>query len=361
MTVEPETCLDTLLELMDLPAPTGQEEPVLAWCRERWATLGAEIEVSPIGNVLAHVGGTGPRLLLQGHADEISFIVRSIDDRGFIWLADGQGSRRQFHARYPVGQRALVLPRTGAPVSGIFVSPTGHILSTRDNPSEPVVTAGSVCVDIGAESREGAVALGVHVGAGVIWNPPQQRLGTRYVGKAIDNRISLALMTHLIAGVAKDDLACTLTLAATVQEEIGLVGAQALGGPERYDLAIAIDNGPLADYPGTDLGELPNRLGGGPALVYKDSMVHYDRRLIDRLRAVAEVAAIPVQDAVYSGFASDGVALMWAGIPTTLLGIPTRYTHSAFEMGDVRDLDATLALLTAFVTTPAAPLPAGPS
>src|SRR5690606_25843897 len=107
-----------------------------AWCRERWAALGAEVEVTPIGNVIAHVGGTGPRLLLQGHADEISFVVRSIDKRGFVWLADGQGSSRKFQSRYPVGQPALILPRTGAHVHGVFVSPTGHILSTRDDRGE---------------------------------------------------------------------------------------------------------------------------------------------------------------------------------------------------------------------------------
>jgi endoglucanase len=355
-------CIDTLMELMALPAPTGQEEPVLAWCRERWASLGAEVEVAPIGNVLGHVGGSGPRLLLQGHADEISFVVRSVDERGFVWLADGQGSSRKFQSRYPVGQRALILPHTGAHVPGVFVSPTGHILSTRDDRGESLAdTASTICVDVGAESRAEAEALGVHVGAGVIWNPPQQRLGTRYVGKAIDNRIALALMTHLIAEVPAGNLTYTLTIAATVQEEIGLAGALSLGGPDRFDMAIAIDNGPLADYPGTDEGELPNRLGGGPALVYKDSMIHYDRRVIGRLRAIADAAGIPVQDAVYSGFGSDGVALIRSGVPTALLGIPTRYTHSAFEMGDVRDLDATLALLKAFVTTPAGPLPAGPS
>lgn len=362
MSNEQPACIDTLLELMALPGPTGQEEPVLAWCRARWAALGADIEVAPIGNVLAHFGGSGPRLLLQGHADEISFVVRSIDERGFVWLADGQGSSRKFQSRYPVGQRALILSWRGTQVPGVFVSPTGHILSTREDREEALAaTASTICVDVGAESRAGAEALGIHVGAGVIWNPPQQRLGARYVGKAIDDRVALALMTHLIAAVAADDLTYTLTIAATVQEEIGIAGALSLGGPERFDLAIAIDNGPLADYPGTDEGELPNRLGAGPALVYKDSMIHYDRRVIDRLRAVAEANEIPVQDAVYSGFGSDGVALMRSGVPTALLGIPTRYTHSAFEMGDVRDLEAALTLLKAFVTTPAGPLPAGPS
>lgn len=361
MPLKHTSVVDTLLDLMALPAPSGQEEPVLAWCRETWANLGTEIETSPIGNVYAHLHGTGPRLLLQGHADEISFVVRSIDERGFLWLADGQGSSRQFHSRYPVGQPALILTRTST-VDGTFAAPTGHILSTRDGGADSVRdTAGDVFVDVGADSRAEAEALGIHPGAGVIWNPVNRQLGHRIVGKAIDNRVSLALMTHLIAEVTRENLACNLTIAATVQEEIGLVGALSLGAPDRFDLAIAIDNGPIADYPGTNLGELPVHLGGGPTLVYKDSMVHYDRRVIDRLQAVAAANGIPIQPGVYSGFGSDGAALMRSGVPTALLAVSTRYTHSPFETADVRDIEASLDLLKAFVGTPFDPLPLGPS
>ena len=346
---------------MALPGPTGQEEPVLSWCRERWAALGADVHATPIGNVVAHVGGTGPRLLLQGHADEISFIVRSIDSRGFVWLAEGQGGNRAFHARYPVGQPALILARSGR-VPGVFAAPTGHILSTRDDRgAELPDTASTIFVDIGAESRDEAEQMGVHVGAGVVWNPVTQQLGSRYIGKAIDNRVALALMTHVLMETDRSELAYDLTLAATVQEEIGLVGAQSLAGPEAYDLAIAIDNGPIADYHGTDMGDLPVRLGDGPTVIYKDAMVHYDRRVIERLVATATTNAIPIQQGVFPGFGSDGVALIRSGIPTALLAITTRYTHSPFEMGDVRDLEGALRLLTAFVTAPAEPLPLGPS
>lgn len=255
----------------------------------------------------------------------------------------------------------LILGRS-ARVPGIFAAPTGHILSTRDDKGADLPdTANTIFVDVGAESREEAEAMGVHVGAGVIWNPATQRLGNRYVGKAIDNRVSLALMTHLLMTVDPADVHYDLTLAATVQEEIGLVGAQSLGGPESFDLAIAIDNGPIADYPGTHERDLPVRLGQGPTLIYKDAMVHYDRRVIGRLMDIANTNDIPIQHGVYPGFGSDGAALIRAGIPTSLLAIATRYTHSPFEMGDERDLESALRLLTTFVTSPAEALPAGPS
>lgn len=359
-TATPAGVIETLIELMEMPAPTGQEEPVLAWCRDRWRRLGAEIRVTPIGNVLAHLRGRGPRLLLQGHADEIGFVVKSIDANGFVWLDNAQGGGgRFFHDRYPVGQPALILGRT-ARVPGLFATVTGHILTTR--PQEPGrLATNDLFVDVGASTKTEAESLGVHVGAGVIWNPPTRRLGHRLFGKAVDDRVALALMTRLLAEVVPDALAYDLTLAATVQEEIGLVGASSLVSPSDVDLAIAIDNGPIGDYPGVDPREMPVTLGAGPTLVYKDGWVHYDRRILNRLREIAASRDIPIQESTYPGFGSDGAALIKLGVPTALLGISTRYTHSAFEMVDTRDVTAALDILKAFVTTPGKPLPLGPS
>jgi tetrahedral aminopeptidase len=354
-----QSLVEKLIELMELPAPTGQEEIVLAWCRERWRALGAQVESTPIGNVIAHISGPGPKLLLQGHADEIGFVVKSIDARGFVWLTDGQAGSKTFHTRYPVGQPALIVGRERN-VPGLFATATGHIISTRSE-DRPRLEANDFFVDLGVESRLEAEKLGVHVGAGVIWNPPTRRLGKRVFGKAIDDRVALALMTHLLAEVATEDLAFDLTLAATVQEEIGLIGATSLGARGSFDLAIAIDNGPIADYPGVDEREMPVHLGQGPTLVYKDSWTHYDRRVINQLLDVANANSIPVQQSIFPGFGSDGAALIRAGIPTALLALATRYTHSAFEMLDERDLESSFDLLRAFVTTQATKLPPGPS
>lgn len=354
-----KSLVDTLIELMELPGPTGQEEPVLAWCRKRWAQLGAEVESTPIGNVVARFKGSGPRLLIQGHADEIGFVVKSIDARGFVWLTDGQAGSKTFHSRFPVGQTALIVGRERN-IPGLFASATGHILSTRSE-DKPRLDANDFFVDLGVESRLEAIALGAHVGAGVIWNPPTRRQGHRIFGKAIDDRVALALMTHLVDGLDLEKSTYDLTIAATVQEEIGLVGATSLGAKGDFDLAIAIDNGPIADYPGVDEREMPVRLGQGPTLVYKDSWTHYDRRVINQLLDVATAYNVPVQQSIFPGFGSDGAALIRAGIPTALLAIATRYTHSAFEMLDERDIDAALELLRAFVTTPATELPLGPS
>src|SRR5215213_11539497 len=352
--------IETMIELMELLGPTGQEEPVLAWCREVWTSFGAKVTVSPIGNVTAHIGGRGPRLLIQGHADEIGYVVKSIDERGFVFLADGQaGGSRALHHRHPIGQTALILGRERR-VEGVFATVTGHIIGTRPDEG-PLIAMNDVFVDVGAESQEEAISLGVHVGAGVVWNPSTKRIGSRIIGKAIDDRVALALMTHLLKSVDRESLTYDLTLAATVQEEIGLIGALSLTNDARFDLAIAIDNGPIADYPGVDRREMPVELGAGPTLVYKDSWTHYDRRIINRLLDIAIANDFDIQQATFPSFGSDGAALIRAGIPAALLGIATRYTHSPFEMADERDVRGALNLLALFVTTPATPLEPGPS
>jgi endoglucanase len=339
---------ETLRTLMEIPGPTGQEHRVMSWLHEAWSGNVERIWRSKVGNLLAYVGGSGPRLLIQGHADEIGFVVKSIDEHGFLWLSNGQAGR-DLGKRFPVGQTALVLGR-GEPVEGLFAATSGHILTAAQREKEKL-DYDDVFVDIGASSRQDAIDRGIHVGAGVIWNAPVRKLGNRIYGKAIDDRVALAVMTVLLEDLDRANLPYELYFAATIQEEIGLVGAQSLRADVDADLAIALDNGPVGDIPTVANRTLPTVLGGGPTLVHNDNYVHYDTGLIWRLAEVAERSDIPVQHAVYENFGSDGAALIRAGIPAALVAPSTRYTHSAFEMMDERDYELTIRLIREFVTT----------
>ena len=269
---------EILRELMELPGPTGQEGRVLAWLRERWAGRVERLWMSKVGNLLARVGGQGPRLLIQGHADEIGFVVRAIDERGFLWLASGQAGGTP-RLRFPAGQPALVLGR-GAPVAGLFATATGHVLSEEQR-ARAHLEYTDLFVDIGASSRGEVLAQGIHVGAGVIWNPPARRVGSRIYGKAIDDRVALAIMTELLDTLDPAALAYDLYFAATVQEEIGLVGAASLRADIDADLAIAAQA--IPSLPASSrravraahatFSELSQRLRVTPAVVIRRSRV----------------------------------------------------------------------------------------
>ncbi len=205
-------------------------------------------------------------------------------------------------------------------------------------------------VDTGL-SRADLIARGVTAGTRVVWSADTVRMGEHITGKALDDRVSLAVMTELVRRVKRKELRWDLTLACTVQEEIGMIGAAALAARERFDAAIIVEIGLAGDIPGVRDDALPIRLGGGPALVHKDSGVHYDHALTESLERCASDARVPIQHGVLTSFASDGTAFMKADIPTAMMVFPARYTHTPFETAHLGDIERMVDWLVAFVTS----------
>ena len=192
---------------------------------------------------------------------------------------------------------------------------------------------------------------GIHVGTRMVWDPGIQRVGRLLVGKAMDDRLGVAVLVELSRRLAERKPRFDITLALTVQEEIGMVGASSLARDGRtYDVGFIIDNGLAGDIPTVSEEHMPVRLGGGPALVHRDSSVHYSRRLIGELRAVAEKHEIPVQDVVLYHYSSDGAHLVRQGMETLLVAPPIRYSHSPFEAVDPRDVESAVRLFEAYLT-----------
>ena len=338
-------------ELTELMGPVGQEGAVLDHIEALWRAEGAETERTRLGNVLARAGGEGPKLLLVAHADELCFLVRAIDPAGFLWLASGQAWQRTNSLRnsFFIGQRVQVLARSG-PLPGVIAAAAGH-LAVLALPELKELTWNDFWVDTGL-NRDELLARGVTPGTRVLWQAAAEQFGPHVVGKALDDRAPLAVLTEVLRRVSADDLAWNLTLVCTVQEEIGLIGAAAVGAFEEFDAAIAVEIGLAGDIPGVEERAMPLRLGAGPVLVHKDALVHYDYALTKALEAVAETANIPIQHAVFGSFGSDGAALMKADIPSALVAFPARYTHTPFETGHLGDLEALVKWLCAFVCTP---------
>lgn len=345
---------EILEALCAIPGPVGREERVHAFLRERWRARGLDVTIQPVGNLVARVGGSGPKLLLIGHGDEIGFAVRHISEQGFIFLSSGQRlgtDRPEMRGSYalPVGQPALVMTREGA-VEGVFATLTGHVLSQRQRETAQLEWR-DLWVDVCAGSRAEVEAMGVRVGDRVVWNPPLRRRGDYIYGKALDNRVALALMDALLERVRPDELAYELYLGSSVQEEIGLIGAHSINRAVGASYAIALDIALSGDVPGVDPADVSARLGGGPVLVHKD-LYAYHAPLTYAIADAAAAAGIPIQHAVLGIFGSDAGALMREGVAAALLGVPTRYTHSPFEMLHAADLERAADLLAAFVRRP---------
>jgi putative aminopeptidase FrvX len=340
--------------LTELPGMIGHEEPVQDFLVERWTPHCEKVTRTGVGNVIAKVGGKGPRLLIEAHADEIGVVVKSISEEGIVFVAPKNGlaaNLRPGRDLFILGHPCVIQSDKGL-VDGVFAALSGHVTPPELKEKNHLGWS-DFFVDVGAASREEVVGQGVRVGDAVIWNPSTRRLGRYIVGKAMDDRAGLAIMTALLERLDPEDLEYELYFASTVQEELGLVGAYSLERDQQYDLAIALDVGLSGDLPGIDEKEMTCRLGGGPMLVHHDGTVHYDRRISRQLTKVAEEADISIQDAVFPRYSSDGHALIKAGLPTGLVAFATRYTHSPFEMLDEGDLEQCVDLLLEYVTRPA--------
>ncbi|MFL5383010.1 MAG: M42 family metallopeptidase [Longimicrobiaceae bacterium] len=333
-----------LRTLTALAGPTGQEDEVLAWVRREWEPLG-EVTTTPVGNLFLRLPGPGRRVLLAAHADELSLIVRSITPDGFLRVLPGE--RDQFAFPYFVGSPLRVLAETG-PLPGVVATTTGHAL-TPEQKTRTALGWDDLFVDVGLTAAECA-ERGVRVGTRMVWDPGIRRVGRLLMGKAMDDRIGVAVLVELARRLAGAERRYDVTLALTVQEEIGMLGASSLARDGRaYEVGFVIDNGLAGDIPTVSEAHVPVRLGMGPALVHRDSSVHYSRRLIAELRATAEGAGIPVQDAVLYHYSSDGAHLVRQGMEALLVAPPIRYSHSPFEAVDVRDVEATVALFAAYL------------
>lgn len=344
---------DLIKELTEMSGPVGQEGPVLDRMAAIWREAGARVERTRIGNVLGRVGDSGPKLLLAAHADELCYLVRAIDPRGFLWLANGQAWQRTTSLRhtFAIGQRVRVLSRSGE-IPGVIGGITGHMAS-QAVPDLRELDWYDFWVDTGLSAAQLREA-GVTPGTRVIWEATTERFGPHVVGKALDDRACLAMITEVIRRVPAEEMEWQLTLACTVQEEIGLVGAYATGNREEFDAAIVVEIGLAGDIPGVGESMMPAYLGGGPILVHKDAQVHYDYNLTAALEQTAAENHIPIQHAVFGSFGSDGGALMKSDIPAALVAFPARYTHTPFETAHLGDMEDLVRWLCAFVRrTPA--------
>jgi endoglucanase len=333
-------------ELCTLPGPPGVEEAVREWLVARWSPHVAEIGVGPGGNVVARVGGSGRKIALVAHMDEISFFVTVLREDGHleadplrIWPA-GSGRRPDI----PIGHPAVVITRDGRAVHGTFATATGHVASDAAFGATNATTHPHWWIDVGCSRAEELLERGIHLGAPVICAAPARRVGHHLIGKAMDDRALLAAITALIerpSFVPRHDL----WIAATVQEEISSTGAASLGPALAPDVSLVLDVAPCGKLPGQPADRFPVALGHGPVLVHKDVSMVYDREIGRELWAAAQSAGRRLQDGVFRAYLTDGREMVRSGAKTALLALPCRYTHSSFETIDIEDLEALIDIL----------------
>ena len=330
---------EELKRITELIGPTGQEEEVTGYLLEEWSRYSHQVERTAIGNVVAHVGGQGKKLLIEAHADEIGTVVKDISSDGYLWVTTIQKYSQKLNPRFMgvlIGKPVVVLGE-GGKVDGIYAAPPGHLATLK----RTGFSWDDIFVDIGASNEKEVLERGINIGSRVVFNVPTKRMGKYIYGKAMDDRGCLAIMTELVRQIDPKRLGYDLYLGASVLEETGLVGGAQLAFYTAFDLAIALEVGMAGDIPLVSENHMPAKLGRGPMLIYKDGGAHYDRGITHDLVSVAEKNGIPLR--------GDGVALIKHGVPTAQLVFPTRYTHSPTEMVHEDDMIHCVELLKCYL------------
>lgn len=335
--------LKFLKDLLASPSPSGYEQPVQKIIREFVGEFADEVRTDWHGNVIAAINPTGsPRIMLAGHCDQIGLMVKYIDDRGYLWV-DSIGG---WDIQMLIGQNLVVWGRDGA-VPGVIARKPIHLLSVDDRKKVPELK--DLWIDIGAKDREEARQV-VAVGDPVTFELGFRRLRNNLAAApGMDNKVGAWVVMSALQQAAREQPQAAIFAVSTVQEEIGLRGAQTSAFAIDAQLGIAVDVTHATDCPTLDVkqyGEVT--LGQGPML-YRGPNVNpvVHRRLIE----LAQKHEIPVQTGGLSRAASNDANVMQVtrgGLATGIVAIPNRYMHSPVEIVSLSDLEHAARLIARF-------------
>ena len=339
-----------LLErLSNAYGPTGFEGDVRAIVREELGPVADSLETDGVGSLIARLEGASerPRVMFASHMDELGLMVRRITKEGYLKFVPLGGWLDQAI----VNQRWAVLTRNG-PIPGVTGIKTVHVMSPEARGK--VFQRDDIFIDVGATSKEDAeTRLGIRPGDAVA--PDSKFLplagGDLYLGKAWDDRVGVAVMIEVVKALKAAGHPNTVFGVATVQEEVGLRGAQTSAWAVEPDIGFSIESGVAGDYPGITEDEAQERLGGGPGIFLHDSSMLPNNRLRDFVMDVAREIDQPLQFNVLSGYGQDGAMIqkVRAGVPAINITVPTRYLHSHTGVIHRNDVAGAVRLVTEIV------------
>ncbi|HEY3374686.1 MAG TPA: M42 family metallopeptidase [Candidatus Aquicultor sp.] len=335
--------VQVLEELVNAAGPSGFEGDVREVIRRELEPV-AHIGVDNLGSIIARKQGASdnPKIMLAGHMDEVGLLVSLITKDGYIKFQPLGG----WWGQVMLSQRVVVKGSKGdAP--GVIGSKPPHLLTLKER--EKVVEMKDMFIDIGASSDEDVKEMGIKPGDPIVPVSPFTRMkkANMLMGKAMDDRVGCAVFIEIIKRLNGIDHPNTVFGAGTVQEEVGLRGAKTAADLVNPDVAFITEVSIAGDVPGVNENEAQAKLGKGPAIVVLDGSLIPNLKLRDLVVEVAEENNIPYQFQAGTRGGTDGgrIHLHGTGVPTLVIGVPTRYIHSHVSVIDYNDLEHTVELL----------------
>lgn len=334
-----ESLLQELVEAVGVP---GYERDVFELMRRELEGI-ASVERDRLGSLVARLGGAGPekpRVMVAAHMDEIGFMVSHFTGN-FIRFNTLGG----WWPPRMVGLPVVVRTAKGD-IRGVVSSKSPFTMEREER--EKPLKATDLFIDVGLAGKKSPESLGIRPGDPVVpWGPFTVLSGGKtYMAKAWDDRLGCTVLVEAMRRLSRRRRVNALYGVGTVQEEVGLRGAQTASHHVDPDVCIAIDVNIARDLPGAPEGST-EKLGAGVSICVYDATLIPNTRLRDLVVEVAEKKKIPYHFSAIPLGGTDGgrVHLSRGGVPTIVLGVPTRYIHSAAGIVRRRDIDSAVRLV----------------
>ncbi len=343
-----EYLMKTLAELSQLYGVSGQEQYVSRYLKSEYLKFTDEIIYDNLGSIFAvkrSKKANAKKVMIAGHMDEVGFIVKTITKTGCLTLHPIGG----WWSQTLLGQRVAVINGRGQVFKGTIGAIPPHLLTEADR-AKPMEIK-NMLVDIGARNKEEVEQLHIRPGDMIVLEGDFQVLanGKRLLAKAFDNRYGCALGLALLDSLKNTELEVDLYIGATVQEEVGLRGAQTAASMIHPDLAIVFDCSPANDASGDETAF--GQLGKGLLIRFVDANYLPNRCLLDALIDVCTEQSLPYQYYVSMGGTDAGAIHKSAeGVPTLTMCICARNIHTNSSIIDTDDLDTAFKSALALVS-----------
>lgn len=339
-----KSSLDFLKSLIKAPSPSGFEAPAQKAFKEYVKKYADEVKTDVMGNVIGVINSKGKiKVMLSGHMDEVGFMVRYIDDNGYIYFSMIGGVDTGVIA----GQRFHIHAKEG-PVLAVAGKNAIHLLDEEQRKKNMKIH--EYWLDIGAKNKKEALKK-VSIGDPITFAVTYEELaGDIVASRSFDNKAGSFVVAEVLRRLSGKKIKAAVYGASSVQEEIGRRGVKPCAYAIDADVGIAIDVTHATDYPDAPkkrAGDI--KLGRGPAISRGANINH---KVFDLLVNAAEAKKIPYQPEgapADSGTDAHMMQLIRAGMATGLVSVPNRYMHTPSEVISLQDLENTVKLITAFI------------
>jgi endoglucanase len=319
-----------LKEITDLNGISGNEDAVRDFIKDKISCYADEIRVDRIGNLIAFKKGYSSerRIMLSAHMDEVGFIVTGYGENGTIKFKPVGGIDEKIlpGKKVRIGDENL---------EGVIGCKPVHLLEREERTT--VTKLKDLYIDIGAERKEEAEKL-APLGEYIAFDSEYTELGEECVkAKALDDRVGCIILMEALKGKYEFDLyACF-----TVQEEVGLRGAETAAYAVNPDIALILEGTTCSDVPGVKEYEFSTRLGEGPALTLMDRTAYTDKKLTRFIYdlAVRNNVKIQFKQTASGGNDAGKIQRSRGGTRIASISVPCRYIHSPVSMMSLKDFE----------------------